>query len=133
MVKPIISMMNYKINSITIIILINDESIRHILDFIIPKLPCILTNMSVCFATTEEEAEPAEEDIQKEKKFIVFESCLFKLLKQCCSCGKQADDYLQTRKPVMSLSRQESQNGRGERQQEEIIFFVGIQNQTSTS
>ena len=32
-----------------------------------------------------QEEEPTEEAIQKEKKFIVFESCLFKLLKQCCS------------------------------------------------
>ena len=42
-------------------------------------------------ATTEEEEEPAEEDIRKEKKFIVFESCLFKLLKHCCSCGQEVE------------------------------------------
>ena len=41
--------------------------------------------------TTEEEEEPAEEAIRKEKKFIVFESCLFKLLKQCCSCGQEVE------------------------------------------
>ena len=41
--------------------------------------------------TTEEEEEPAEEAIWKEKKFIVFESCLFKLLKQCCSCGQEVE------------------------------------------
>ena len=40
---------------------------------------------------TEEEEEPAEEGIRKEKKFIVFESCLFKLLRQCCSCGQEVE------------------------------------------
>ena len=42
-------------------------------------------------ATVEEEEEPTEEAVQKEKKFLVFESCLFKLLKQCRSCGQEVE------------------------------------------
>ena len=41
--------------------------------------------------TEEEEEEEKEETVQKEKKFIVFESCLLKLLQRCCSCGQEIE------------------------------------------
>ena len=42
--------------------------------------------------TAEDEEElPKEEAIRKENKFLVFESCPFKLLKQCCSCGQEVE------------------------------------------
>ena len=40
---------------------------------------------------TEKEEEQAEGILRKEKKFIVFESCLFKLLERCCSCGQEVE------------------------------------------
>ena len=42
--------------------------------------------------TAEDEEElPKEEAIRKENKFLVVESCLFKLLKQCRSCGQEVE------------------------------------------
>ena len=41
--------------------------------------------------TAEDEELPKEEAIRKENKFLVFESCLFKLLKQCRSCGQEVE------------------------------------------
>ena len=41
--------------------------------------------------TTQTEEEQAEGILRKEKKFIVFESCLFKLLEQCCSSGQEVE------------------------------------------
>ena len=44
--------------------------------------------------TTMEDDEEVDEEnesveaIRKDKEYIVFESCLFKLLKQCSSCGQ---------------------------------------------
>lgn len=39
----------------------------------------------------EEEEKEQEEAVRKEKKFIVFESCLLKLLQRYCSCGQGAE------------------------------------------
>ena len=39
----------------------------------------------------EEEEKEQEEAVRKEKKFIVFESCLLKLLQRCCSCGQEVE------------------------------------------
>ena len=42
--------------------------------------------------TAEDEEELSKEEaIWKENKFLVFESCLFKLLKQCRSCGQEVE------------------------------------------
>ena len=41
--------------------------------------------------TAEDEELPKEEAIRKGNKFLVFESCLFKLLKQCRSCGQEVE------------------------------------------
>ena len=41
--------------------------------------------------TQTEEEEEAEGALRKEKKFIVFESCLLKLLEQCRSCGQEVE------------------------------------------
>ena len=41
--------------------------------------------------TQTEEEEEAEWALRKEKKFIVFESCLFKLLEQCRSGGQEVE------------------------------------------
>ena len=41
--------------------------------------------------TGEEEEEEAEGALKKEKNFIVFESCLLKLLEQCRSCGQEVE------------------------------------------
>ena len=38
--------------------------------------------------TQTEEEEKVEGALTKEKKFIVFKSCLLKLLEQCRSCGQ---------------------------------------------
>ena len=38
---------------------------------------------------TEEEEEQFEGALHKQKKFIAFESCHFKLLEQCYSCGQE--------------------------------------------
>ena len=40
---------------------------------------------------TEEEEEQAEGALRKKKKFIVFESCLLKLLERCCNCGQEVE------------------------------------------
>ena len=39
----------------------------------------------------EEEEKEQEEAVRKEKKFIMFESCLLKLLQRCCSCGQEVE------------------------------------------
>ena len=41
--------------------------------------------------TQTEEEEEAEGALRKEKIFIVFESCLLKLLEQCRSCGQEVE------------------------------------------
>ena len=41
--------------------------------------------------TQTEEEEETEGALRKEKKFIVFESCLLKLLEQCRSCGQEVE------------------------------------------
>ena len=54
--------------------------------------------------TSEEEDEPAEEAIWKKKKFIVFQSCLFKLLKQCCSWGQEIELNTSIRSTLLIVS-----------------------------
>ena len=39
----------------------------------------------------DEEVPTKEEAIRKKNKFLVFESCLFKLFKQCRSCGQEVE------------------------------------------
>ena len=41
--------------------------------------------------TQTEEEEKAEGSLRKEKKIIVFEYCLLKLLEQCRSCGQEVE------------------------------------------
>ena len=37
------------------------------------------------------ESEETTDDLQKERKFIVFESCLLSLFSQCCKCGLEVE------------------------------------------
>ena len=41
--------------------------------------------------TQTEEEKQAEGALKKEEKFIVFKSCLLKLLEQCRSCGQEVE------------------------------------------
>ena len=41
--------------------------------------------------TVEDKEDESVEVIRKDNKYIVFESCLFKLLKQCSSCGQEVE------------------------------------------
>ena len=38
-----------------------------------------------------DEGDETEEAIRKDTKYMLFEFCLFKLLKQCCSCSQEVD------------------------------------------
>ena len=39
--------------------------------------------------TCSDEEEERNVDVRKEKKYLVFESCLLQLLKWCCNCGRK--------------------------------------------
>ena len=69
---------------------------------VISKILCklfivFMHNASIIFRTQHtadfaiNESEETTDDLQKERKFIVFESCLLSLFSQCCKCGLEVE------------------------------------------
>ena len=49
------------------------------------------TDESFIAKENEDNHDELEENVRKERKFVVFESCLLQLLKRCGSCGQEVE------------------------------------------